>query len=113
MSDDYDIDKLIELAKQAPSSVEEKLATLREPSEAHKFVLANSIKAGKDKFSFQQIYYLYKQWASEPVNTIHFGRQFSKLFKRYRGSAGSFYLLDPEAFGSITNVESKQAETKT
>jgi hypothetical protein len=110
--EDYDIEKLIAIAKQPPSEADKKLETLQEPTEAHKFVLAVGIRKGREKIAFNQIYYLYKQWASktvdEVINPIAFGRQFCKLFKKRRDAGGPYYLLDPEPFQELTSSENEQ-----
>lgn len=112
MSDDYDIEKLIELAKSPPTKLEEKLSYYREPSEAHKFVLGKNIKVGTEKISSTQVYYLYKQTTNEPISNIEFGRQFARLFKRNRNVAGTYFLLDPSPFLQVTDNDKKE-EPKT
>lgn len=92
--EDYDINELIELAKSKPSTLEEKIEAMKEPTEAHRFCMSKGIGAGTNKTPFKAIYYLYKQWTNEPVGEIAFGKQLSKLFKRVRDAQGSYYMLD-------------------
>lgn len=114
--EDYDLDELIKLAKTKPTTIEQKLAEAnqRELTDAHRFAIAKNLKVGTAKISFRQIYSLYRQWVGDDaVSSGAFGKQLTKLFKRHRDAASSYYLLDPEPFIGVTSsVEEVPKESK-
>ena len=78
----------------------------RELNEAERFVIACSIKEGKEKIQPFHVYHRYCQWCesigSKPLLLEGFARQFKKLFTVKRGSHSNqpnkYYLLDRSSF---------------
>jgi hypothetical protein len=99
LSSDKSVEELIALATQNIKDL--KLEESKEKySDAHRFILANNIKAGTKKIAASLIYKKYVDWMGKQkkLSRYNFFKQFKLYFQRKNTMDETCYLLDPEAF---------------
>ena len=99
MSDELDIDKLLEIASNPGTKTDQALITDPYHLDIRKFIRSKNIQTGTQPVHARHLFDFYYEWSDKPLTYKRFVKYLSIYCKKVRSSSHVLFKIDPTCLG--------------